>query len=108
MNSIQYSSSSKQATDDPRFEPDRKNVVSSLINDKKEHIPDGIYYIVNQATDRYAAILNDDDRTEVVDIDLGLGKNEDIGHKVSLDVCSQQPSNDGSPVVDQTYLTKSI
>ena len=57
------------------------------------HVPDGIYYVVNQATGRYATILNDDDRTEVVDIDVGLGKKEDVGHKVRLDVGSHQPSN---------------
>ena len=46
-------------------------------------LADGIYHIVNVHTGAYAALLNDDDRAEVVNITLGLNGDDDQGSTAS-------------------------
>ena len=49
------------------------------------HIPTGAYQIVNLHTGAYAGLLNDNDRSEVVNLVLGLDVNDEKGSTVSSD-----------------------
>jgi len=49
------------------------------------HIPTGTYQIVNLHTGAYAGLLDDNDRSEVVNLILELGSNFDQGSIVSFD-----------------------
>ena len=46
---------------------------------RTNRLPDGTYHIVNVSTGTYAALLNDDERSEVVNVTLGLNEKADLG-----------------------------
>jgi len=46
-------------------------------------LPNGVYYIVNARTGVYAALLDNNDRSEVVNITFGLYDDGDRGSKVA-------------------------
>ena len=46
------------------------------------HIPTGIYQIVNLHTGAYAGVANDNDRSEVVNLTLGLDGHDNRGSAV--------------------------
>ena len=50
------------------------------------YIPIGTYQIVNLHTGAYAGLLNDNDRSEVVNLTLGLGLNNERGSIVGYDL----------------------
>jgi len=45
-------------------------------------LPDGVYHIGNVSTGAYAALLNNDDCSEVVNITFGLNDNPEPGSTV--------------------------
>ena len=61
---------------------------------RKSHfgdIPTGIYQIVNVHTSAYAGLLNDNDRSEIVNLTLGLGDHGEQGLTVRTDRSFKRP-----------------
>ena len=57
----------------------RQDIQSARAN----RLSNGIYHIINVLTGTYVALLNDDDRSEVVNIIFGLRDDDNRGSKVN-------------------------